>query len=124
MKNYMCLDCIYLEKVAKLCGESYAPTNPYNLITCQELNRSGWQWKVIYFALLDYFGRMNEEWRKRADNGELAERDSLCGQWLIGDTQEHLDILYDCLKIVRADLNKYKSAEEFLFDREKENFIR
>ena len=120
----MCLDHIYLEKVAKLCGESYAPTNPYNLITCQELNRSGWQWKVIYFALLDYFGRMNEEWRKKADNGELAERDSLCGQWLIGDTQEHLDILYDCLKIVRADLNKYKSAEEFLFDREKENFIR
>ena len=72
----------------------------------------------------DAFVRKFYEWRKKADNGELAERDSLCGQWLIGDTQEHLDILYDCLKIVRADLNKYKSAEEFLFDREKENFIR
>ena len=124
MKKYMSLDHIYVEKVAELCGESYAPNNSHNLIMCQQLNRSGWTWKVIYFALINYFGLMDEEWKQKADNGELTEPDFLCGQWLIGDTQEHLNTLYDCLKIVRADLSQYKSAEEFLFDWEKENFIR
>lgn len=109
---------------AELCGESYAPNNSHNLISCQELNRSGWQWKVIYFALIDYFGRMDMEWKQKADNGELAERDFLCGQWFIGDTQEHLNVLYDCLKTVNAKPDKYKTAEEFFFEWDKENFIR
>ena len=124
MKRYLSVDQIYVEKLAELCGESYAPNNSHNLIQCQELNRSGWQWKVIYFALIDYFGRMDTEWKQKADNGELAEHDFLYGQWFIGDTQEHLNVLYDCLKTVNAKPDKYKTAEEFFFDWDKKNFTR
>lgn len=124
MKRYLSVDQIYVEKLAELCGESYAPNNSHNLIMCQQLKLSGWTWKVIYFALIDYFGRMDMEWKQKADNGELAEHDFLCGQWFIGDTQEHLNVLYDCLKIVKANPDKYKTAEEFFFEWDKENFIR
>ena len=86
MKRYLTVDQIYVEKLAELCGESYVPNNSHNLSICQQLNRSGWQWKVIYFTLIDYFGRMDMEWKQKADNDELAERDFLCGQWFIGDT--------------------------------------
>lgn len=71
-----------------------------------------------------HFGRMDMEWKQKADNGELAEHDFLCGQWFIGDTQEHLNVLYDCLKTVNAEPHKYKTAEEFFFEWDKENFIR
>lgn len=124
MKRYLSVDQIYVEKLAELCGESYVPNNSHNLIKCQELNRSGWQWKAIYFALIDYFSRMDKEWKQKTGNDEFAERDFLYGQWSIGDTQEHLNVLYDCLKTVNAEPDKYKTAEEFLFDWEKENFIR
>lgn len=120
MERYSSVDQIYVEKLAELCGESYAPNNSHNLIKCQELNRSGWQWKVIYFALIDYFGRMDKEWERKANSCELAERDFLSGQWLIGDTQERLNVLYDCLKTVNAEPYNYKTAEEFFFDWEKE----
>lgn len=123
MKRYLSVDQIYVEKLAELCGESYAANNSHNLIKCQELKHDGWRWKVIYFALIDYFSRMDTEWEQKADNGELVERDFLRGQWFIGDTEEHLDVLYDCLETVNEELDEYKTAEEFLFDWAKENFI-
>lgn len=66
---------------------------------------------------------MDKEWKQKADSSELVERDFLCGQWFIGDTQEHLDTLYDCLKTVNTEPYKYKTAEEFIFDWKKEKQI-
>jgi hypothetical protein len=126
VKRYLSVDQIYVEKLAELCGESYAAANSWNLIKCQELNRSGWQWKAIYFALIDYFSRMDKEWddKFKEEEKEFVLNDSLRGQWLIGDTKEHEQILYDYLKVTTEYLYEYKTAEEFFFDWEKENRFR
>lgn len=120
MKRYVSIDHIYVEKLAELCGESYAANNSYNLIECQELNRSGWQWKVIYFALIDYFGRLDAEWKEKVDkegkNFLLDDDNYFRGQWLIADTPEHKKVLDDCLEKAERNCDNNMTAEEFFFD--------
>lgn len=119
MKRYASIDQIYVEKLAELCGESYAANNSYNLIECQELNRSGWQWKVIYFALIDYFGRLDAEWKEKVDkegkNFLLDDDNYFRGQWLIADTPEHKKVLDDCLEKAEHNCDDNMTAEEFFF---------
>ena len=120
MKRYVSIDHIYVEKLAELCGESYAATNSYTLIECQELNRSGRQWKVIYFALIDYFGRLDAEWKEKVDkegkNFLLDDDNYFRGQWLIADTPEHKKVLDDCLEKAERNCDNNMTAEEFFFD--------
>lgn len=120
MKRYVSIDQIYVEKLAELCGESYAANNSYNLIECQELNRSGWQWKVIYFALIDYFGCLDAEWKEKVDkegkNFLLDDDNYFRGQWLIADTPEHKKVLDDCLEKAERNCDNNMTAEEFFFD--------
>ena len=119
MKRYTSIDQIYVEKLAELCGESYAATNSHNLIKCQELNRSGRQWKVIYFALIDYFGRLDAEWKEKVDkeggNFLLDDDNYFRGQWLIADTPEHKKVLDDCLEKAERNCDNNMTAEEFFF---------
>ena len=120
MKRYLSVDQIYVEKLAELCGEGYAANNSHNLIKCQELNRSGWQWKVIYFALIDYFGRLDAEWKEKVDkegkNFLLDDDNYFRGQWLIADTPEHKKVLDDCLEKAERNCDDNMTAEEFFFD--------
>lgn len=119
MKRYVSIDHIYVEKLAELCGGSYAANNSHNLIKCYDLHHKGlcYRWKVIYFALIDYFGRMDVEWKEKADKDgkNFLLDDNFRGQWLIADTPEHKKVLDDCLE--KAERNCYNSmtAEEFFF---------
>lgn len=121
MKRYASIDQIYIEKLAELCGESYAATNSHNLIKCYDLHHGGLghRWKVIYFALVDYFGRMDVEWKEKVDkegkNFLLDDDNYFRGQWLIADTPEHKKVLDDCLEKAERNCDNNMTAEEFFF---------
>lgn len=115
LKKYLSISHIYLEKLAELCSESFYDSNSYNLLLCERLNREGWSWKVIYFALLEY-----RSWCDRKWNEELLE--SLSSSGLEKETyfgKNKYDskgyVLEDFLTRVRDNIDDYIVAEEFLY---------
>lgn len=107
------IDRIYIDKLSELCGESYVKNNSYNLLKCMELHQQGWSYKTIYFALIDYFNRLDKEWEKSFDIGNMAiyNREWQRGQWFIGASENHRRILQSCLENV--DENTCMIDEEF-----------
>lgn len=126
MNRYMSVDQIYVEKLAELCGDSYdASYNSHNLWQCKMLHEKGYSWKTIYFALADYFSRIEEEWEHAVveDDEKLFERVGVCrGQWLIGDTDRHREVLERCLNQAKMDDMTNLTAEEFCFNWYKDNY--
>ena len=107
------IDRIYIDKLSELCGESYTKNNSYNLLKCRELHQQGWSYKTIYFALIDYFARLDKEWSDSFDTGDMAvyNREWQRGQWFIGDSENHRRILQSCLENV--DENTCMIDDEF-----------
>lgn len=115
MKRYLSINHIYLEKLAELCGESFYVNNSYNLLLCERLNREGWSWKVIYFALLEYRSWYDKKW-----NEERLESLSSLGlekETFFGKNKYDFEgyVLDDFLVKVRDNIDDYVVAEEFLY---------
>lgn len=101
---------VYALALADLCGESYAKNNSHNLTTILEFHDLGWEWKDIYFAVIDYNDRMEKE----LDQHDPRDDEWVRGSFMVADTEEHREVFYDCLENARQYHDTNMIREEFL----------